>query len=426
MLLTGVGMGFGLLLDVLLAARLGTGIAADTLIVALTLPLTVDTIARMSITFSLVPVFVKSRSEAGEAQHACFVSAVLNGALLLGLVLGLIMLLGAPVLVAILAPGLPAEARPEASLLLRICSPMLPAAFGIALLAVQHNSERRFIPVAARSLVAPSMVVATLVLAWNSEHVTRWMAGAYSVGYVTFFLVLLGIASRSGMRYRWALPRSPDLRMMSAAVGYPTVAYAVRQGAHVVERTIASFTGAGGVASLYFAFRIFSAVQTIVGYSAATTGLPAMSELGRLDQKAALAASLRARVLRVGMVTVPIAIVLVAAHDPIVSLLYRRGAFDANAARHVSDTLMWLGMSLPFFCVIPVLQAGLHAQQRFDLVLRNVLVVTLCGLLLAWLLAELRGVPGIAMGISLGAVISVANLVYLLRRTGVHLVATGS
>jgi peptidoglycan biosynthesis protein MviN/MurJ (putative lipid II flippase) len=57
--LTFIGMLLGLAVDVLIAAKLGTGKIADALIIALSLPLFIDTASREGTKFSMLPTFIE-------------------------------------------------------------------------------------------------------------------------------------------------------------------------------------------------------------------------------------------------------------------------------------------------------------------------------------------------------------------------------
>src|SRR5688572_32791956 len=68
MSLTFVGLALGFLVDVLIAAKLGTGQTADALVIALTLPILIDTVCRQGSRHSMVPLFIEANSSLGEEE----------------------------------------------------------------------------------------------------------------------------------------------------------------------------------------------------------------------------------------------------------------------------------------------------------------------------------------------------------------------
>ena len=179
MSLTFVGLALGFLVDVLIAAKLGTGQTADALVIALTLPILIDTVFRQGTRHSMVPLFVEARSSLGEEEFQRFVSSLLNLGCVLGvIVVGMIEAL-APWIVMGLAPGLTPESRAESTLLLRLCAPLIFFTIGCTVMGVYLNSRRRFNPVALRNVLTPGIILCVILFSWRSDHAAAYVAAAY-------------------------------------------------------------------------------------------------------------------------------------------------------------------------------------------------------------------------------------------------------
>mgnify|MGYP006280080309 CR=1 FL=1 len=414
------GMLFGLAMDVMIAARFGTTGTADALIVALTLPLFVDTVTRESSNFSLIPVFVERRSEGRTPEYREFVSGLLNLALVLGVGLALAAAAAAPLVVRLLGPGLPPEATRESVSMLRAAAPMLAFAPAITLQGVYLDSERHFSLVALRNAVAPGTVVLTLWIAWSRPNAAVWVAGGYSLGFFLFFAVLRWGSRAAGHRHVWAAwPDRRDLDALKGALGWPSLGFAVRQVGRLVERALASLVAVGGVSSYYFAFRIFSATQTLVGSSVATTSLPGLSDLGTRGDAERMSRVIAARMKLTLLLVLPVVAGILLFNREIITLIYERGAFDAGSVQLTSRLLFWFGWGIPFLSMVPVIQSALYARQTYHLVFRNMLVMTLFNVTAAWGLSRLFGLNGIAVAVVVTAVLSVSNLLLLLPKAGV-------
>jgi len=420
MSLKAIGMGLNVLVDILIAARLGTTGVTDALVIALSVPFFVDTVTRESSNFSLVPVFVRRRARGERADYEGFFSGLLNLALATGLVLAVAVELLAPFVVGVLGPGLSAGARSHGAAMLRIAAPMLLFAPGITLQGVVLDSARRFNFSALRNAVAPGTVAVVLGLTWTLKDPTVWIVGAYSLGFLLYFVIMHLAVRSSGHRHVWrAWPSAEDLRDVRGAVGWPTLGFVVRQGSHFVERMLASLVAPGGVSAYYFAFRLYSACQTLIGSSVATTGLPALSSLNADGKTGRMLARLRSRVKVTLALVVPAAAVILLFHDPIVTLLYRRGAFDASAVERTGSLLFWLGWGVIFGSLVSVLQSALYALEDYLGVFRNMATMAVLDVLLAVGLSHLLGLRGIALAVSITAAASVSNVLYLLGRRGI-------
>lgn len=415
-----VGMLLALAMDVLIAARLGTSGTADALIIALTLPLFLDTVIRESSNFSLVPIFVERRRTAGRVEYDRFASGLLNLCLAGGVLLAGVAALGAPWIVGVLGPGLPHETARASVDMLRAAAPMIALAPGITLQGVLLDSERRFSLVALRNGLVPATVVLVIALTWSRPDTAYWIAAAYSAGFAVFFTVLYAGARRAGFRHRWAAwPGRDDLSRVREAIQWPVAGFVVRQGSRMVERMLASLVAVGGVSAYYFSFRIFSASQTLIGSSVAITGLPGLSARDTEGDREAMASRVRTRLGLTLALVVPAALVVLLFHRQIVELVYARGAFGAGSVARTGELLFWFGWGIVFLSVIPVLQSVLYARQAYRAVFRNMLAMALFNMATAWALSRWMGLAGIAISVALTAAVSVANLSFLVPGAGV-------
>lgn len=412
MSITGIGMLAALAVDVLLAARLGTSVATDALVIALSLPRLVDTVAREGTKFSLLALFIERQQELSSEKYLDFVSGLLNLLLAIGVGCTILGWLFAPAIITLLGPGLTPEGHIQAVQLLRLSMPLTLFALGSTALGVLLNSQQHFVVVSTRNGVVSVFVVLVIGLAWQSPQFSAWVAGAYTLGSGLFFGLLLWYTiSRTGFAINWrAWPDRTALRQLGQATAYPTVGFGVRQGARMVERALASLVPGGGVSAYYFAFRLISSVQSIVGVSVATTGLPSITRYDLSGNTKKFMQSLRRQVGRVVLVGLPVSLGVLVFHDQITSLLYGRGAFSAGSVEQTGQILQWLGLGIVLMCSIPVLNSSLYAQRRFSWVLYNMVFATIVNIGLAWWLSRYWGLVGIAIAVVVSAAVSVANL----------------
>ncbi len=412
-----LGMVLGVLVDVLIAAKLGTTQSADALIIALSLPVLIDTVLREGTGSGLVPLFMARRRELTADAFGRYMSAVVNFALTLGGGMVLLMELTAPLLVRLLAPGLAPGAREEATLLLRVCAPMALFAPGTTVLSVLLNSQQRFEVVALRRVFVPAIVIGGTLVAGGFSRLAVGIAAAYSAGSAVCFWLLFRIGREVGGPHDWSarIERADRARLREQTL-LPTLGFNLRQGMRLVDRMFASLTPIGGVATYYFAFRILSAAQSLIGMSIATTAQPKLVQRLQDGGMTRLRRATRRAVLHALAFSLPLAGVLFFFSHAVVTLVYRRGAFTADAASLSAHVLRWFAVGLPFFCATPVLQSALYTLGRIRQVFSNTLLVVavnLAGVLALW---PGQGIAGLAMGLSLSGLVSFASLSYMLTR----------
>jgi murein biosynthesis integral membrane protein MurJ len=420
--LTFIGLALGFLVDVLIAAKLGTGQTADALVIALTLPILIDTVFRQGTRHSMVPLFVEANSSLGEVEFQRFVSGLLNLGCGLGLIIVGLLEAFAPWVVMGLAPGLTPASKAESTLLLRLCAPLIFFTIGCTVMGVYLNSRKRFNPVALRNVLTPGVILCVILLFWQSGHVAASVAAAYTIGFAGFFCTLFMDLRRTGHRHVWlAWTTREDLSRLKSAAFLITLGFLLRNCLRILERFLASLVAVGGISSYYFAYRLVSALQALIGGSIATTALPGMTEHDIRGDKARLARSLRRNISRTLLLSLPLFLLIVVFHHRLISFVYGRGNFGAESIQVTSQILFWLGFGLVFWCLAPVFQSGLYAQRAYHLIFRNMIMVIIVNVGLAVVLSQLWGLVGIAIATTLSTGYAIIHMVHLLRTTGVHL-----
>ena len=356
----------GFVRDAVIAALFGTGPAGDAFVVAFRLP---NLWRRLAAEGALTPAFIPALLEtaARRGRRSAFELAA-SALRRLGLLLGGFAAVGAifaPALVAVLAPGL--AQRPEAfelaARLTRIMLPYLPLAGMAAVCMGLLQAEERF-AAPALSPVCLNLAMIGTVLFFSGpmgSPATALAAGVLLGGGLQLGLQLgalgrIGFSLRAGRRATFGLGRIAA-RTIPAAAGASVLHVNL-----VAAAWLASFLPEGRVAALYFADRLVQFPLGLVGAALATAALPRLSRdaaAGRWDDFLANGRF----ALRLAMfLTLPAAAGLAALREPIVELLFARGAFDAAAVRETAAPLLGFAGGLPAFAGLRVVLAAAFAR----------------------------------------------------------------
>ena len=425
MFLTFIGMLLTLVVDILMAARLGTSQTTDALIIALSLPRLIDTVSRDGTKFSLIPLFIERRNTLSEDSFNVFVSGIINVVLIGGILAMVVFELLASEIVTLLAPGFSSAGTAQATLLFRACVPIVVFAPANAILSVLLNSQKRFYGVALRNAISPGFMLAGFGLAWGQSNIAFWVALTYALGFGVFFLALFIDAARSGYRHSWKAWSSRDeLSLLWEAGFLPTLGFIIGQlGRLITRQVLVSFAAVGAIATFYFAVRLVSAAQSIIGVSIATTSLPNMTEQELTGRKSQLASIIRRNIVKVLLVSLPAVIFIVFFNKPAIDLLYGHGSFNEASIEQTSQIFIWLGLSLIFISIVPVINAGLYALRAYRAVFYIMFSMALVSVFLAWLFLQWLGLIGIAISAPLAALVNVIAIIYVLQRSKINLLS---
>lgn len=421
MFITAIGMGLSLLFHVFIPRFLGISETADALIASLKVVLIVDTIIREGAKFSLVPLFIHEDALKKRTEFLSFIYGILNFTLCVGLFLTLFVVFLAPWIAGFSISNSAAHAQKEMTLLLRFCAPLILFGSGSTILGAFLNSQRRFKTVAVRNAFPPALGILVFLFLSDAENSVQYVVVAYTSGLLIYFGWLLIRTNQIGYTYRLSWISFDDLKSLKNTISLPTLGFAIRQiTARILVEVVLVGRIANGAITLYnSAFKIFSAIQTLVGISIATTGLPDMAEDSVENNIQKLKQSLGRNIRSVLYIAIPVTLLLPLSASHISNLLFSSEKFTEDALHQISQVLIWLGIGTVFSCLIPVLNAGLYAQKAYSLIFRNMFTMAVLNLLIAYILVTVWQLNGIAITVSITAVLAVGNLVYLLRKTGV-------
>ena len=175
------------------------------------------------------------------------------------------------------------------------------------------------------------------------------------------FPALGKVGYRFAADFKW---RDPGVSQILKLMGPAVIASSVVQVNVVVNSMFAYGVGEGAVSWLNFAFRLMQLPIGVFGVAVATVTLPALSRaaIGGIGDE--FRPTLEKGLRLVAFLVVPSAIGLALLAEPIVSLLYERGQFDANDRLQTAAALRAYGYGLLFYAWLKVLQPAFYAIDK--------------------------------------------------------------
>lgn len=422
---------FGFLRDILIAAVLGTGMVADAFVVAFRIPnLFRRLFAEGAFNSAFVPLFAKRLETDGAASARDFAEEAMSGLFALLLLVTAIAQIAMPWLVLGLAVGFADD--PEklslATALTRIAFPYLACMSLVALLSGLLNSLHRYVVAAAAPIVLNLVLCSVLLYAqWrgydqrSAGYILVW--GVAAAGVLQLAMLWFA-AKQAGFALRLRLPRLTEGVRRLIALGVPGLIAGGITQINIVVGTIIASLEAGAVSYLYYADRLYQLPLGIVGVAIGVVLLPDLSRhLGAGDKVSAMDSQNRSMELAL-LLTVPAAVALLVVAEPIIRVLFERGAFSSADTRATAHALAAFSIGLPAFVLIKVLQPSFFAREDTRTPMRFAgvnLVLNAGGSLLLFFVFKAAGfMPhvGIALATSLAAWINALMLWVTLRRRG--------
>ncbi|HEX9635194.1 MAG TPA: murein biosynthesis integral membrane protein MurJ [Candidatus Limnocylindria bacterium] len=365
---------------------------------------------------ALIPVFSGYRARQQEQEAWRLASSVINLVLIALAGLSLIMAILAPVLVPVVAPGFDA---PTTELTIRMTRVMLlsPVLIGMgAVVSGILNSYERFaVPALAPLAYNLAIILAAIVLAPIMG--IEGLAVGVAVGSLAHLAIQLPALGRVGQRYDLTIGLShPGVRQVLKLMGPRMLGLAAGQLNFIVSTVLASGLPEGSLTAYNYAFQLSQIPVGVLGVSVAVALFPTLSRdaaLGRVPEiRRQVAGSLRILVF----LAAPLTAAMIVLAGPIASVFFQYGLFTERSAERTAGALVFFAIGLTGHIVVHLLTRAFYAMQDTRTpVVWAIIAVAINVPLMVWLVGPM-GVEGLALALSISALLEVVGLLWALRR----------
>ncbi|MEE4662011.1 MAG: murein biosynthesis integral membrane protein MurJ [Halieaceae bacterium] len=358
----------GLLRDIVIASFIGATANADAFFVAFKVPNFLRRLfAEGAFSQAFVPVLADYREQGSRALVQALldrVAGVLGGVLL---TLTTLMVVGAPVVTAVFAPGFVADPEKYALTvdMIRITFPYLFLISMTGFCGAVLNSYGRFAVPAFTPVLLNLSLIASALLAgsWFDQPVfaLAWgvlLAGVIQLMFQLPFLYRLELLPRP----RWDTG-DEGVRRIAALMVPALFGVSVSQINLLLDTVLASFLPTGSVSWLYYSDRLTELPLGVFGIAIATVILPRLSKLQSESDPARFAQTLDWALRAVLLIGFPAAVALTLLAKPILITLFQYGALEADDVTMAAYSLRAYCLGLLAFMLVKVLAPGFYARQ---------------------------------------------------------------
>lgn len=362
-------LGFGR--EALMAAALGAGPVSDAFYAAFRFPnLFRRLFAEGAFNAAFVPLFAKEIEGNGAEGAKRFSEEVFGVLFSVLLVLTIAMELTMPFLVrTIIAPGFIEDAD-KFDLTVRLAIIMFPYLMCMSLAAMMSgilNSLHKYFVAAIAPVFFNVILIAILAAAlWRGTApeatVVNMAWGVVAAGLLQLLIVAVAVR-KSGIVIGFRRPAmTPAVKRLLWLAAPAAVTGGITQINLVIGQIIASGKD-GAISVLQYADRVYQLPLGVVGIAVGVVLLPELARALKAGHMVE-ARSLQNRSVEFALfLTLPATAALLTVSDPIVRLLYERGAFGAGTTEIVSGVLAIFGIGLPAFVLIKVFTPGFFARE---------------------------------------------------------------
>jgi len=402
--------------EVAVASVYGRSDAMDAFLAAALIPSLLVNLISESMNQALVPTLVRVREQEGRARAQQLLSSSMLWMCLLLTAASAVMALAArgffPLIASHFAPA-------KLDLAVHLFYGLLPIDLitGIATncTAVLNTVDRFAIPALVPIVISIAIILGALLC---SGRLGIWaMVWSTLAGSLLHAIIVAWMMHRRGYRFRlrWHGMDEPT-REVAGQYGPVLLSSVVSSGGLLVDQAMAAMLVAGSVSALVYANRFVGVVLTLLAGAISTAIVPYLSRMIAFHDWNGCRQTLRTWVRLTALISVPIAVLLIAGARPLVRVALQHGRFGPRDTAVVASALAMYAIQIPFFVISRVYYRFVVAMRRTDLILYCGILnlgldIALNAVLMRWF-----GVAGIALATSLWTVSTFFYLWYWNRR----------
>ena len=410
----------GYIRDIIIARLFGVYVYAQAFVIAFRIPnLFRDFVGEGAANAAIIPVFSEYTTKHSKEEFWELANVVLN---LLLIVLTVITLLGivfSPVIVRLMAPGFTADPfKLQTTITLtRIIFPYILlvglAAYAMAIL----NSLKHFsVPAFAPCLLNVSVIIFALIF---GEGIKGLSLGVL-VGGVLQLLVQIPILYKKGFRLKlFRQFKHPAARTIGRLMLPRILSSAVYQLNNFIDSifgSLVSIVGEGGVAGLYFGYRLILFPLGIFSTALSQAILPTFSTQVLEDNYDNLRRTLSFGLRATFFVMLPASVGFMVLAHPIIATMFQHGKFDAYSTNITASVLFFYSIGLFAYGATRILQSCFFALKDTVTPTKIAVLALIINTVLNAVLIFPMKLGGIALATSISGIVTFFMLFFILKK----------
>ncbi len=230
-------------------------------------------------------------------------------------------------------------------------------------------------------------------------------------------VLLMPFIRKTGYRYQFVFdPKDEYIRNMIYVALPVMLGVSVDQINVLVDKTLASGIAVGGISALNYANKLNGFVQGMFVTTISTVMYPMISKMAAQGNFKGLKSSVSEAINLINLLVVPVTFGAMIFAEPVVRLLFGRGAFDLEAISMTSGALFYYSIGMMGFGLREILSRAFYSMQDTMTPMKNSVLAVSMNIVLNLILSRFMGIKGLALATSISALFCTALLLISLRK----------
>lgn len=397
----------GLIREQVTAFYLGTGLLTDVYSTATNIPFTIFSFVVAGVGTSFIPIYNQIKADKGVEEADKFTANLSNILFVLSAGISLLIMLFAPLLVKLFAPGYTPDKAILATKFSRIIAFSVTATAVSSVYIAYLNLKGKFTIPALTGMMMNSMHIVIFILAYKFNNFFIIAFGFLAAEYLKYILFPTTL-KKQGYKHKFLFNIKDHNIVHMLVMSIPIiVSIAAVDISTIIDQSIASKlyqNSHGAVAALKFAILILQLVSGVIVVSIGTAMYPKLSTYAIAKEFKKLRKTLMTSIAYAQILVIPALVGLMVLAVPTIRLLFERGRFDAESTALTSGLLFFYLPSL-FGLTIKDLTVRAFYSHRDIKTPVKVTVIQMCiQVVMSITLSTLFGIRGLPASTSISSI----------------------
>lgn len=406
-------LGFGR--ELVLTYFYGATEISDVYITSSTIPTILFASVGTALATTFIPLFYELDKNNGREESLKFTNNIFNIVIIIGLMVSIFGYIFAKPLVKLFAMDFSGEKLKVAVDFTKIMI------FGVIFIALS-NMMTAWLQISGKFTIPgmvglPFNICIIIGIVISSKGNINTMAIGTLIAMTTQFLFQLPFAIKNGYKYKLYINlKCGYVKKMMGLIVPVFIGVGVNQINAVVDRSLASTLGDGAITVLNSANRLKGFVLGLFISTIVTVIYPTLSKLSNGDNKEQFAKSVAQSVNTVVLLIIPISVGAIVLAEPVVRIVFERGAFDSEATSMTAIALACYSLGMIGFGLREILNRVFYSIQDTKTPMINGALAMVLNIILNIILIKFLGHAGLAIATSMSALICIVLLFNSLKK----------
>ncbi len=416
MVLTVISKVLGLLREVTLSYFYGTSNISDAYLISQTIPVVIFSFVGVGISTGYIPIYtnIEQKQSTEKANH--YTNNLFNILVAICILIIIFGVIYARQIVALFASGFDRNTLNLAVFFTRISLISIIFTSFIHLFSAFLQLKNNYIVPALVSVPMNLLIIVSVIVSSNGNIYILAVGSVFAIlSQVIFFTPFV---YRKGYRYRPIIDlHDNNIKSMLILVLPVILGVAVNDINVLIDRTLASQIAVGGISALNYANKLNRVIHGIFVLSVSTVIYPKISKMATNNNTLGYKSAISEAVVAINLLLLPATVGIMILGEPIVRILFGRGAFNIQAIKLTSTTLFFYSIGMLGFGMREVISKAFYSMQDTKTPMINATLGMIINIVLNIILSRFMGIGGLALATSISATITSGLMFISLRRS---------